>query len=632
MNIPQAAALLCGLSLLASCATTAPQPVADPAAATVRSRVDASVLDAAREAERHGDYPGAQAYYRSAYDRDPKSIEAIVGLSRMLRALSRPREAVTIAERGLLAHERNPQIMAELGKGQLAANDTLQAVESLSRAGALLPDDWEIQSALGVGYDRMSMYDQAVHRYEKALTLKPGNGVILNNYALSLAQAGNLEQAVAMMEKAVSTPERTTQMRQNLALLYAMTGQIEAAERLVRQDLPAEMATDNIMYYRRIARKTNRAGTSLNLRPSSPMPQSTPEPGPRSEMAPAPASSASSAPALPVTPVATAGLTPPSAADPGHPPAVREGVANPPPASPPSAEAPAPARIRTPPSPDSGHVGTPAELTAATSAEREPQGRSDDRAPASATVPEAAPALSTGTTSAGNANDSAPTALLVASSTPGVRRLEATDAGKMGTKVEPSAKQAPVAASTRPTPTSATTVPPSSAPPAPAKSSSTTTVADAAPRADPANVAASSPHEPSKRRLAGTEDYSSLPSTEPSDNSPSAAAATATPAPGGDRAENKVASLSSANSGERPYRIQIGSYRNEGDAKAGIAKLLAAHEDLVGPLSLDVVHATIDGGDYFRVLTAPMVSKGDAADVCQELQNRDIACFVRRDP
>jgi Flp pilus assembly protein TadD len=670
MYTVRATALCCCLSVLAGCATTTPQATNSSAlsAGSVKERVDASMLDAARDAEKRGDYPSAQAYYRSAYDRDQKNIEAILGLSRMLRALSRPREAVTIAERGLLAHERQPQIMAELGKGELAANDTLKAIESLSRAGVLLPDDWEIQSALGVGYDRLSMYDQAAHRYEKALAMHSGNAVVLNNYALSLAQAGKLEEAVAMLEKAVSAPERTTQMRQNLALLYAMTGRIKDAERLVHEDLPPEMAAENIKYYRRIARNTNRAGTSLSLPPGTATPQLAPAPGPRSEAAPPAATSP-----VPASPVAAAGPAPP----PTPPPApVRIAAAQAPgdgtaptmqhvarpivvSGAPPRTAAPVPERIEVPPAPEAGaapataHVARPIVVSGAPPRTAAPVPERIEVPPASEAG--AAPAT---------AQVARPTIVVT-----GARQVRADD----------TAPAPPMPAGT-PAPAAATPEPPQDLPgqtadqgagsaPTVEKSPSENRIADASTAASQPMLAASAqgttavlpkrtaaPLSPSTamaipggtaaaalsasgkpERRAESEDYGAVP---PAPASPPAKATE-------ENAERKVASVSSMagaaagaakpapeppTSGSRPYRVQIGSYRNEADAKAGIARLLAGHEELVGGLGLGVVPATIDGDDYYRVLTAPMASKGDAAQLCERLQSREVACFVRREP
>jgi Flp pilus assembly protein TadD len=138
MNPHRAAAVLAGLWLLVGCVADPQQAKPEsPAARSIESRVKASILDAAADAEKRGDNSTALGYYRSAYQQDPTDVAAILGLSRLLRGGSHANEAVTIAERGLEAHKKHPQITAELGKAQLAANDTLKAIETLSLAGTM---------------------------------------------------------------------------------------------------------------------------------------------------------------------------------------------------------------------------------------------------------------------------------------------------------------------------------------------------------------------------------------------------------------------------------------------------------------------------------------------------------------
>ena len=100
----------------------------------------------------------------------------------------------------------------------MADGDAMAAIDSLSRAGALQPDDWRVNSALGIAYDRIGMYDQAARRYKMALENNANNPVILNNMALSKAQMGELDEAVEILEKATAQPDATAHTRQNLAL------------------------------------------------------------------------------------------------------------------------------------------------------------------------------------------------------------------------------------------------------------------------------------------------------------------------------------------------------------------------------------------------------------------------------
>jgi len=248
---------LFALAALAACETPAP---AAPAPSETTRKIESSLLDAARTAEQRRDHQTAASYYRGVYERDPTSLEGVLGLSRSLRQLARPKEARAVVERAIVKRPQDAALLAELGKAQLGADAALDAIESLSKADALRPGDWEVNSALGVAYDRTGMYDQAERRYREALGLSPDNVTVLNNLGLSLAQSGRLSQGVDALERASSLPESTPQVRQNLALLYAMKGDLKATERLVRRDLSGELAEQNLAYYRRLSASLRAGG------------------------------------------------------------------------------------------------------------------------------------------------------------------------------------------------------------------------------------------------------------------------------------------------------------------------------------------------------------------------------------
>lgn len=290
---------LFALAALAACET--PAPAASTPSETTR-KIESSLLDAARAAEQRRDYQTAATYYRGIYERDQAGLEGVLGLSRSLRQLGRPKEARALVERAAAKRPQDAALLAELGKAQLGADAALDAIESLSKADALRPGDWEVNSALGVAYDRTGMYDQAERRYREALGLSPDNVTVLNNLGLSLAQSGRLAQGVDALERASSLPESTPQVRQNLALLYAMKGDLKATERLVRRDLSGELAEQNLAYYRRL---------SASLRAGGPTPLPNPivlgAEGPP-VVAPPPSMPVSAAPAPPpqTIPVAAA--------------------------------------------------------------------------------------------------------------------------------------------------------------------------------------------------------------------------------------------------------------------------------------------------------------------------------------
>lgn len=230
-----------------------------------KDRVQRSILDAARQAERKHDNVNALSYYRSLYERSPNNIDVVVGMSRSLRRLGRSTEAEALVERALKTIARNHVLLAEAGKVQLSLGKAMPAIDSLSRAEALGAKAWDIYTALAVAYDRVGMFDQAEARYRKALELSPDNAIVLNNFALSRAQAGDLDQAIENLRRASALPEATPRMRQNLALFFAIKGDLKAAEDLVLRDLPPKDAAANMAYYRQLRAQVEADGDQTKL-------------------------------------------------------------------------------------------------------------------------------------------------------------------------------------------------------------------------------------------------------------------------------------------------------------------------------------------------------------------------------
>ncbi|MEQ9643138.1 MAG: tetratricopeptide repeat protein [Alphaproteobacteria bacterium] len=238
---------------IASLALAGCQAVDAPAEPGLKSRVDSSIMEAAEASEARGDNASAAGYYNSVYERDPENVRVAVGLSRNLRYVERPREAEAIMERALRKAPKDPALLAERGKVHLANLEAPMAVDVLSRAAVTDPDNWDVHTALAVGFDRMSLFEQAERHYQRAMALAPDNAVVLNNYGLSLAQRGDLKQAIEVLRRAASQPNATAKTRQNLAMLYALSGDLIRAEELVRRDLPPEMADKNMAHYRQLA-------------------------------------------------------------------------------------------------------------------------------------------------------------------------------------------------------------------------------------------------------------------------------------------------------------------------------------------------------------------------------------------
>ena len=77
-----------------------------------------------------------------------------------------------------------------------------EAVQFLTRATELQPNDWSFYSALGVAYDQIGDQSDARMAYEHALKLKPNEPSMLNNYALSRMMANDPDTARQLIARA----------------------------------------------------------------------------------------------------------------------------------------------------------------------------------------------------------------------------------------------------------------------------------------------------------------------------------------------------------------------------------------------------------------------------------------------
>lgn len=243
--------LFLSAALLAACQTTGDEgPLGE-------KQVGSTLNEAVAEAEQANDWAAAAEYYRALLERTPNDEKIALRYARALRYAGFGAEAAGIL---IPIFEKKPadaQIAAELGKDMIAAAQPAKAVETLKRASALAPKSWEILSALGVAYDYQDMPAEAQESYLKALELSPENPVVLNNLALSQAKSGALPIAIATLERAARQPRARIQVRQNLAVLLALKGDAAAAERLVRQDLPGDIAGRNAAVLRLLAAPGN---------------------------------------------------------------------------------------------------------------------------------------------------------------------------------------------------------------------------------------------------------------------------------------------------------------------------------------------------------------------------------------
>jgi Flp pilus assembly protein TadD len=226
-------------------AATAQSPAkpAAPAKASAQDRAAAERLDPL----------GRAAFWASQVDADPKDAEAGVRLAGALRLLGRYQEAFDAAQAVLVAQPNNVDALLETARVAVSNGQGFFAVEPARKVQAIAPRDWRGPALLAVGLAQAGRPTEALAAHGQALALAPDNPAVLSNAAMFYAAQGDKAHAETLLRKAAAEPGAGLQVRQNLALVLGLEGKLEEAEQIQRQDLPPQMADNNLAYLKAAA-------------------------------------------------------------------------------------------------------------------------------------------------------------------------------------------------------------------------------------------------------------------------------------------------------------------------------------------------------------------------------------------
>ena len=187
-------------------------------------------------------------FFANQFDHDPTNAQLGLYLSDAERALGKYQEAADSAHAVLLFAPDNTDALLAAARAHIAGNNAFYAIDPLKHLSELKPNDWQAWSLLGVAYDQTKRPEDAAAAWQTALKLSPNNPAVLTNLAMARLTAGDLAGAEPLLRTAVAQKNATIQERQDLALVLGLEGQLPEAERLMRQDLPPEMADANLAW------------------------------------------------------------------------------------------------------------------------------------------------------------------------------------------------------------------------------------------------------------------------------------------------------------------------------------------------------------------------------------------------
>jgi len=143
------------------------------AATWSRARDVQSELRRAQELERAEHFEQAIPIYLGVLKREPKNLEANLGLGRAYFHSGQPGEAAESFERALQLQPGNPEIVEWLGKSYLRAHAPQKVVELFSRQDSLAGHFAWAHLLLARAFDAQDKLDEARGELQRALAIDP---------------------------------------------------------------------------------------------------------------------------------------------------------------------------------------------------------------------------------------------------------------------------------------------------------------------------------------------------------------------------------------------------------------------------------------------------------------------------
>ncbi|MBC7780456.1 MAG: tetratricopeptide repeat protein [Proteobacteria bacterium] len=172
--------------------------------------------EAASEAERAGDLPGAVAAYRQLVAAVPRNAELVhrLGFSEyLLGNLEDAIEHLAVAAR---LDRRNAGFLVNLGLAQHAAGRHAEAVASLRKAVALKPDLSIAHNNLGLALSALGEHRAATTSAARAVTLAPRDAQAHYNLGNAHFRAGDYDQAHGAYQAALALAGPQPELLYNL--------------------------------------------------------------------------------------------------------------------------------------------------------------------------------------------------------------------------------------------------------------------------------------------------------------------------------------------------------------------------------------------------------------------------------
>lgn len=184
-----------------------------------------------------GDKELAEASYKKALEKNPRSGQAHAGLAELLLGAQKADEAVAEAELAIAGGDDRSSTWTVLGTAQFMAGENDEALKSLTEALKRNPRQTPAMRIRADIYIQKKQFKAAIEDLRAAATLDPDIAARLH-LAEVLSQAKEFDEAIEIFKKAIAAEPDNSEARAGLALALIDSGR--AAEAIIQLEAIAK--------------------------------------------------------------------------------------------------------------------------------------------------------------------------------------------------------------------------------------------------------------------------------------------------------------------------------------------------------------------------------------------------------
>ena len=179
----------------------------------------------------------AEACYREVLKVDPRCARALHLLGLMAQQAGQHGDAIQLISAALALDPDEPDILNDLAGSYLLRGEAQAATDSYQRLVELRPGSARAQYCLGVAQELLGRFDAAKDSYQQAIAIKPDSADFHCGLARNLYKCGDLHAAVESYERALALNPNRYDIHNGLGLALTDLGHYEAAGEILQKGL-----------------------------------------------------------------------------------------------------------------------------------------------------------------------------------------------------------------------------------------------------------------------------------------------------------------------------------------------------------------------------------------------------------